>query len=92
MDERVETFLTNVMALSGRDPHEIRAGVLRYLSACENQYRAAETDERRMDLAAQMCRTLCRVRVVLEAERSRSELFGDHWPMVLDIIDASKHT
>ena len=62
MDQRVEAFVTNVLSLFGGDAESICAGTLRYLAVCEKQYRDAEPDVQRKELAAQMCRTLCRIR------------------------------
>ena len=47
MDERVEAFLADVLALEGEEPDAIRAGVRVALGEVETQFRAQE-DNRRM--------------------------------------------
>jgi hypothetical protein len=56
MDERIEVFLKDVLALEGEIWNQIREGVRRHLAICEKQFRDAETNKRMKDTAAQACR------------------------------------
>ena len=46
MDQRIEAFLADVLALAGEDPDAVRAGVRVALAGCEAIFRAQETDKR----------------------------------------------
>ena len=67
MDERIESFLADVLALEGERPETVRQGVRTALTDCEAIYRAQETNRRMKDKAVQACHSLCRARL---AERS----------------------
>ncbi len=60
MDDRIEAFLKDVLALEGEISSLIREGVHRYLAIYERQFRDAEPNKRMKDKAAQVCRRLCR--------------------------------
>ena len=63
MDERIEDFLDDVLALEDEDdPSVIREGVRRHLAVYEKQFRDAEPNKRMKDTAVQVCRRLCRAR------------------------------
>jgi hypothetical protein len=49
MDERIEAFLKDVLALEGEDPSVIREGVRAHLVAYEKLFRDAETKRRMKD-------------------------------------------
>lgn len=89
MDERIEAFLIDVLALEGEISNLIREGVRRSLSAYEKQFRDAETNKRMKDKAAQTCRTLCRSRVAEEIRRRKGRSSGEHLKIVLSVIDAA---
>ena len=46
MDQRIEFFLTDVLALAGEDPEAIREGVRVALADCEEIFRAQEMQKR----------------------------------------------
>jgi hypothetical protein len=71
MDQRIESFLADVLALAGKDPDAIREGVRVVLADCEAIFRAQETNKRMRDKAAHACRALCRARVAEELQRRR---------------------
>jgi hypothetical protein len=71
MDQRIESFLADVLALAGEDPDAIREGVRVALADCEAIFRARETNKRMRDKAALVCRALCRTRVVAEMHQRR---------------------
>ena len=87
MDERVEAFLADVLALEGEIWRLVREGVLRHLAICEKQFRDAETNRRMKDRAAQACRTLCRARVAEEMRRRKRTSTAEHLKIVLSVID-----
>jgi hypothetical protein len=87
MDERIEAFLKDVLALEGEISNLLREGVRRYLAICEKQSRDAETNKRMKNRAAQACRTLCRMRVAEEIRRRKGTSTAEHLKVVLSIID-----
>ena len=87
MDEHIEAFLKDVLALEGEIWRLVREGVLRYLAICEKQSRDAETNRRMKDRAAQACRTLCRARVAEEMRRRKGTSTAEHLKIVLSVID-----
>jgi hypothetical protein len=71
MDQRIESFLADVLALAGETPDAIREGVRVALADCEEIFRAQETHKRMKDEAAHACHALCRARVADELQRRR---------------------
>ncbi len=63
MDQRIESFLGDVLALAGEDPEVVRKGVRAALTRCEATFRVQEPKKRMRDQAAHACRALCRARV-----------------------------
>jgi hypothetical protein len=88
MDERIEAFLKDVLALEGEISNLLRKGVRRYLAICEKQFRDDETNKRMKDRATQACRTLCRMRVAEEIRRRKGTSTAEHLKVVLSIIDS----
>ena len=76
MDQRIEAFLADVLALAGEDLDAIREGVRVALADCEAIFRAQETNKRMRDQAARVCRALCRTRVAEELQRRRGTRIG----------------
>ena len=66
MDERIESFLADVLALEGEDEDAVRDGVRVALADYEQIFRAQEVNKRMKDKAAHACHALCRSRVVEE--------------------------
>jgi hypothetical protein len=87
MDARIEAFLKDVLALESENWNTVREGVPRYLGVCEKRFRDAETDKRMKDTAAQVCRELCRARVLGEIRRHSRTLTAAHLRLVLSIMD-----
>ena len=87
MDERIEAFLDDVLALELEDPSVIPEGVRFHLAVYEKQFRDAETNKRMKDTAAQVCRRLCRARVVKELPRHKGTSTAEHLMLVLSVID-----
>ena len=82
MDQRIEAFLADVLALAGENPDAIREGVRVALAKCEAIFRLQEPKKRMRDQAAQACRALCRARVADELQRRRGTRI-----LALSIID-----
>jgi hypothetical protein len=91
MDQRIEAFLADVLALAGEDTNAVRAGVRDALADCEAIFRAQQTNKRMRDNAALVCRALCRARVAEELQRRRGTRIGEHLKMVLSIFDRQVH-
>jgi hypothetical protein len=84
MDERIEAFLADVLALEGESPEAIREAVRAALSDCENLVRAQETNKRMKEKAAHACHSLCRARVAEEMRRRKGTPTAE---LVLRIIE-----
>ncbi len=87
MDNRVEAFLHDVLALEGEISQSVRDGVRRYLVIYEKQFRDAEPNKRMKDSAVRVCRGLCRARVVEEIWRCKGTSTGEHLKVVLQVIE-----
>jgi hypothetical protein len=83
MDQRIESFLADVLALAGENPDAIREGVRVALADCEAIFRAQETNKRMRDQAARVCRALCRTRLVAEMHQRRGTRIAEHLKLVL---------
>jgi len=86
MDQRIESFLGDVLALAGEEPDAVREGVRVALAKCEAIFRLQEPKKRMRDQAAHACRA-CRARVAEELQRRRGTRIGEHLKLVLSIID-----
>ena len=87
MDQRIESFLADVLALAGEEPDVVRDEVRVALGDYEAIFRAQETNKRMRDNAALGCRALCCARVVAEMQQRRGTRIGEHLRLVLSIID-----
>lgn len=87
MDQRIEAFLTDVLALAGEEPDAMREGVRVALAGCEKIFRAQEANKRMKDRAAHACHALCRARVVEEIQRHKGTHIAEHLRLVLTVID-----
>ena len=87
MDQRIEAFLADVLALAGEEPDAVREGVHVALADCEAIFQAQEPNKRMRDKAAHACRALCRVRVAEELQRRQGTNIAEHLKLVLGIID-----
>ena len=76
MDQRIETFLGDVLALAGEEPDAVREGVRVTLAKCEAIFRLQEPKKRMRDQAAHACRALCRARVADELQHRRGTRIG----------------
>jgi ethanolamine utilization microcompartment shell protein EutL len=87
MDQRIEAFLADVLALAGEEPDAVREGVHVALADCEAIFQAQESNKRMRDKAAHACRALCRARVAEELQRRQGTNIAEHLKLVLGIID-----
>jgi hypothetical protein len=91
MDQRVESFLADVLALAGEHPDDIREGVRIALLDCQENFRAQEPNKRMREKAVQACQMLCRAGVADEMQRRRGTPIAEHLKLVLSIIDRYGH-
>ena len=87
MDQRIEAFLSDVLALEGETPDAIRQAVLAGLADCEAVFRAHEANRRMKEKAVHACHSLCRGRVAEEIRRRMGTPTADHLELVLGIIE-----
>jgi hypothetical protein len=87
MDQRIESFLGDVLALAGEEPDAVREGVRVALAKCEAIFRLQEPKKRMRDQAAHASRALCRARVVAEMYQRRGTQIAEHLRLVLSIMD-----
>ena len=90
MDERIESFLADVLALAGEDENAIREGVRNALADYEQVFRAQEVNKRMKDKAAHACHALCRARVVEEIRRRTGTPQADLLKLALSVIDGPR--
>jgi hypothetical protein len=87
MDQRIEEFLADVLALEGEPPETVSAGVRVALGDVETIFRAREDNRRMKGRAVHACHALCRSRLVEEMRRRKGTLTADHLKLVLGILD-----
>jgi hypothetical protein len=87
MDERIESFLADVLALESENANAIRDGIHVALTDCEQIFRAQEVNRRMKDKAAHACHALCRARVLEEIQRRKGTLSAEHLKFALTVID-----
>jgi hypothetical protein len=87
MDERVEAFLADVLAL---EANAIRQGVRGALTDCEQIFRAQEVNKRMREKAAHACQALCRARVVEEMALRKGTSTAEHLKLALTVIDGPR--
>jgi hypothetical protein len=91
MDERIESFLADALALKDENSNAIREGVRIVLADCEQMFRAKEVHKPMKDKAARACHALWRARVVEEIQRRKGTPEADHLRLVLSVIDGRVH-
>jgi len=87
VDDRVEAFLRDALALEGENSIDVRRGVRLRLAGREKLFRDAEPDEELKENAAHSCRALCRARVLEEIPRHKRTQTAEHLKLVLDIVN-----
>ena len=91
MDDRVEAFLAEVLALEGEKPDAIRAGVRISLGDTETKVRVPEDNWHMKDKASRACHVLCRACVFEETRRRKGTTTAEHLKLVLAVIDRPAH-
>jgi hypothetical protein len=87
MDERIEAFLADVLALEGEEANTIRQGVRGALADYEQLFRAQEVNKRMKEKAAHACHALCQARVVKEIGLRKGTPTAEHLGLVLSVIN-----
>jgi len=87
MDERVEAFLADVLALEGEEANAMREGVHGALTDYEQLFRAQEVNRRMKEKAAHACHARCRARVVEEIRLRKGTPTAEHLRLVLSVIN-----
>jgi hypothetical protein len=90
MDERVEAFLADVLALEGEEASAIREAVRIALADYEQVSRAQEVNKRMKEKAAHAGHALCRARVVEEMRLRKGRATAEHLKLVLRVIDGPR--
>ena len=91
MDQRIESFLADVLALAGENPARSARGCGSLSPDCEEIFRAQEKNKRMKEKAAHACRALCRAHVAEELQRRRGTRIGEHLKLVLSVLDRPVH-
>jgi len=91
MDEVIEAYLADVLALEGEKPEAINAGVRVALGDAEKIFRSREDNRRMKDRAVRACHALCRSRLVEEMRRRKGTSTADHLKLVLGILNKPTH-
>jgi hypothetical protein len=86
MDQRIEAFLADILALEGETPDAIRQAVRAGLADCEAVFCAQEANRRMKEKAGHACHSLCRGRVAEEIRRRTGTPTAEHLKLVLSII------
>ena len=89
MDERIESFLKDVLELEGVPPTAVRDGVRSYLAIYENLVRDTEPDVRKRKAAAGGWRKRCRERVSEEIAKAAGSPTAEHWWRRVAAFDTS---
>ena len=90
MDERIEAFLADVLALEGEEPNAVREAVRVTLADYEQVFRAQEVNKRMKEKAAHACHALCRARVVEEMGLRKGTTTAEHLKLVLSVIEGPR--
>lgn len=90
MDEHIEAFLAEVLALEGEPADAVREGVRGVLADCERLFRAREANKRMKEKAAHACHALCRARVVERIRQREGTPTAQYLKLVLGVIDGPR--
>ncbi len=90
MDDRVEAFLKEVLALMGATPSRVSDRVSFHAAQCEQMFRDAEEDADNKNAVAAHCRMICIERVREEMERSKSDDRRGYLQLVLALLEGER--
>jgi len=82
----IEVFLRDVLRLEGRTEDDVGQRVRFHVLEYEGMFRASQAGQRDKDLAARVCRALCRSRVVKEIALRTGTTAAEHLQIVLNAI------
>src|SRR5271169_2018864 len=82
----IEVFLKDVLRLEGETEAQVRERVPIHVAEYERMFRDSEVDQGNKDLAAKVCRALCRRRVIEEILAEEGMPIGRHLQIVLSTI------
>ena len=83
----IEVFLRDVLRLEGKGEALVHLGVHIYVAECERIFRDSQLEERNKDLAARVCRALCRASVTKEIAARKGTPIEGHLRIVLGAVD-----
>jgi hypothetical protein len=90
MDERVEAFLADALALEGEEANPMRESVRSALADYEQLFRAQEVNKQMKEKKRLACHALCRARIVEEIRLRKGTPTTEHLKLVLSIIDGPR--
>jgi hypothetical protein len=82
----IEVFLKDVLRLEGETEARVREGVRTHVAEYEWVF-AVQLEERNKDLAARVCRALCRRCIIKKMEQCEGTPTEEHLKLVLSAID-----
>src|SRR5277367_2318972 len=82
----IEVFLKDMLRLEGDTEAQVRERVPIHVAEYERMFRDSQVDECNKDLAAKVCRALCRRRVIEEILAEEGMPTGRHLQIVLGAI------
>jgi hypothetical protein len=83
----IEVFLRDVLRLEGKTEAHVCESVRIHVAEYERMFRDSQLEQCNKDLAARVCRALCRARVIKEMVRHEETPIGTHLKIVLSAID-----
>ena len=89
MDERIDAFLEDAQELDGVSLTMIRDGIRSCLAVYDNLARDTEPDPNNREGAARAWGKLCRQQVAEEVARHAGSPEGEHWKLVLSVVDSA---
>jgi hypothetical protein len=82
----IEVFLRDALRLEGRSEDDVGQRTRFLVLEYEGMFRAFQEAQRDKDLAARVCRALCRNRIIKEIAGRRGTPAAEHLKLVLDAI------
>jgi hypothetical protein len=83
----IEVFLNDVLRLEGNPEGQVRESVRIFVADYERIFSVTRSKDRDRNLAASVCRALCRARVVEEMAKREGTPTAAHLKAVLSAID-----
>jgi hypothetical protein len=83
----IEHFLRDVLRLQGKTETLVCLGVSVHVAEYERMFRNTQLEERDKELAARVCRALCRGRVIKEIAARKGTPIEEHLQIVFNAVD-----